>query len=104
MVLEANSRGDRSGLKKAKSVFDKFLEWKWEELLHLSQSKISTKLSSSSNQSKQAALRLIRCGELLRAARVLISVWLAPASEETVQKLEKNIQEDLKKFLLFPLQ
>ena len=34
MVLQANSRGGRSGLKEAKSVFDKFLEWKWEELLH----------------------------------------------------------------------
>ena len=89
-VLEANSRGGRSGLKEAKSVFDKFLEWKWEELLHLSESKISTKLSSSSNQSKQAALRLIQCGKLSRAARVLTSVGLAPASEETVQKLEKK--------------
>ena len=64
MVLEANSKGGRSGLKEARSVFDKFLEWKWKELLYLSESKISTKLSSSSNQAKQAALRLIRCGEL----------------------------------------
>ena len=59
MVLELTSRGGKSGLKEVKTVFDKFLEWRWEELVHLSKARIPRKQSLSDNQSKQAALRLV---------------------------------------------
>ena len=69
-------------------MFDKFLNWRWEELLHLSDVTTSRKSSSTHLQTNQAALRLVPCGEISRAARVLTSRDLASASNETVEKLK----------------
>ena len=43
--------------------------------------------NSSKDQVRKMAMKLVRSGELSRAARVLVSSGLAPATEETVQKL-----------------
>ena len=71
-------------------MFDKFLDWRWKELVNLNETRSPKKPGCKDDQQKQAALRLVRCGELSRAARVLTSVGLAPTCEETVQKLERK--------------
>ena len=40
------------------------------------------------DQRRKAALRLVKCGELSRAARILTSHGLAPPLEESIQRLK----------------
>jgi hypothetical protein len=70
-----------------------FKSFQWNKLLSLyALSTSSTSLSSRPRSNaretlKRAALRLVRCGELSRAAKLLTSPGLAPASPEVASKL-----------------
>ena len=53
----------------------------------------SPPICSSKNEDdhrKRVAIRLLRCGELSRAAKALTSQGLAPANDETLNKLRSN--------------
>ena len=68
-------------------LYQKFLSWNWSDLLQLNGS-TSKKTPRCSDEARRAAtLRLVRCGELSRASRLLTSKGLAPASEDTTAKL-----------------
>ena len=45
------------------------------------------------DQVRRAAVKMIKCGELSRAARILTSSGLAPAAKKTVHKLASEHQE-----------
>ena len=87
MLLSQTRRGGRLGVIEMRSVFQKFLSYRWEELLQLNQRSKKSDRFPSDYQTK-VALKLIRQGELSRAARMLTSNGLAPESEETVSKLK----------------
>ena len=88
MVL-CHNRGGASAIRQARSKFLTFLDFQWDQLLCLQRSsslKPSSKESEVSTK-QQKALRLVKCGELSRAAKLLVSPGLAPVSAETVSKL-----------------
>ncbi len=87
MILR-HQRGGAAAIRQERPKFLSFLDFQWEELLHLQR----PLLKSSSTQSKlsmnrKKLLQLIKCGELSRAAKLLLSPGLAPVSAETVVKL-----------------
>lgn len=90
MVLAAPKRGGRAGVQENRSVVQKILECRWEELLQFTVLSSSKEFKQSKNHKKNAAIRLIHCGELSQAARILGSSRLAPATLETVSKLKSK--------------
>ena len=90
MVLR-HAQGGASGIRQARSNFRDFLQFQWEQLLlpdtgmrkHM-EAKDSI---SSDDRRHRLALKLIRCGELSRAAKLLVSPGLAPVSSEVAEKL-----------------
>ena len=87
MILTPMVRGGRHGFRDVKVRYQKFLSWNWSDLLQLNGS-TSKKTPRCSDEARRAAtLRLVRCGELSRASRLLTSKGLAPASEDTTAKL-----------------
>ena len=62
-------------------------EYRWEELLQLNIPRSSKESKTSRNHQRNSALRLVCYGELSRAARILCSKGLAPATQATVDKL-----------------
>ena len=73
----------------------------WDDLLQIHQSGQAHSDTSKANNKKhptschKAALRLFRCGELSRAAKLLFSPGLAPTSEDVAEKLaRKHPQRD----------
>ena len=91
MILYPQKRGGKPGMKETKSTYKQFLEYKWESLLQLHRSDSSPRVVLSGvNEKRKAALRLIKVGELSRAARVLTSKGLAKATDETVTKLKSK--------------
>ena len=89
MLLSPTRRGGRLRVIELRSVFQKFLSYRWEELLQLNQRSKKSDHFPSDYQTK-VALKLIRQGELSRAARMLTSNGLVPESEETVSKLKSK--------------
>ena len=91
MLLSPTSlhRGGKSGISHLKTIFRKFLAFKWDQLVQLDRLPAGKSHSNQAqtDQIKQAALRLVKCGELSRAARVLTSSGLAPVSEDTISRL-----------------
>ena len=91
MLLQPGRGEKQSGIKKAMQLQQKFLNFQWEELIQLEKpSAVSKPSRLAQEQKKNAALRLIRCGEISKAAKVIISNGLAPASEETILKLKSK--------------
>ncbi len=87
MILTPFTRGSKQGKGDAKCVCQKFLNWRWAELVHLSETQ-TRKVSHGNEEARRAAaLRLVRCSELSRASKVLTSNRLAPASADTTKKL-----------------
>ena len=87
MLLRPMVRGGKNGLRDVKLAYEKFLSWQWEDLVKLQG--LPTKRASYGNEEARiaAALRLVRCGELSRASKVLTSTGLAESSAETTAKL-----------------
>ena len=102
MIL-CHRRGGISAIRQARSKFLLFLNFQWEQLLSL-QTSSSLKHPSKDSQlglNHQKALRLVRCGELSRAAKLLVSPGLASVSDETVLKLASKHPTRLKDVLCF---
>ena len=94
MILRPPARGRKAITKDIRSNYDKFLNFKWADLLDLS---CHSECQGSKDQcfhARKAAMNLLRVGELSHAAQALTSSGLAPASEKTVTKLAtKHIRE-----------
>ena len=89
MILQRHSRGGKVGTKEIKAIYNRFLQFHWEELIHLKRSsKDQLPITSGIEQRKKAAIKSVKCGELSRASRILTSQGLAPATEDTVNKLQ----------------
>ena len=82
MIL-CHLRGGSCGLKQTCSNFKAFLDFRWEQLLSCGSTSSSRDFCSSdaSNQHR-ATLRLVGCGEISRAGKLLVSQGLAPVSAE----------------------
>ena len=91
MVLTPQ-RGGKHGEREANSAYSKFLNGAWSDLLQLETSFEGSKKSimTKEHAKRSAALRLVRCGELSKAARILTSNGLAPSSAETIKKLSSK--------------
>lgn len=87
MLLQSNQHGGKLGIKEAKSLYHKFLDYQWEQLVQLEKPTRAKKSANGDLEKRAAALRFVHCGELSRAARVLNSSGLAPETDETVSKL-----------------
>ena len=87
MILTPLVRGGRHVIKNMKEVYQKFLSWEWEELVCLDDSLAAKSTKGNEEARRAAALRLVRCGELSRASRVLTSAGLAPSTADTAKKL-----------------
>ena len=90
MILTPLGRSGKSHTSGIKARYKLFLEYRWEELLQiwqLSSETVNVKQVNNQRHARQSAIRLVKSGELSRAARILTSKGLAPASDETVAKL-----------------
>ena len=87
MVLTPPKRGGRSGCQEIHNLCQKFLEYCWEELLQLNTPRSRNESKTPKNHQRNSALCLICCAELSRAARILCSKGLAPATQATVDEL-----------------
>ena len=68
----------------------KCMEYRWEELLQLKDPRSRNESKTPKYHQRNSALRLIRSGELSRAARILCSKGLAAATQAIVDKLSLN--------------
>ncbi len=87
MLLSPLSRGGRASSKQVKSLYHQFLNFEWGSLAKFNESQPSKTTVDNRLETRKAALRLIRCGELSRASRVFMSSGLAPPTSQTVKKL-----------------
>ena len=95
MLLCISKRGGKTrSFKSIKDCYTKFLEYKRKDLLQ-PRARVSSPKDHSSpsqgvraTQARKAALRLIRCGELAQASRVLTCSGLACTSPDTINKLK----------------
>ena len=78
---------DRQTNRQTDRQTEQFLLFEWQQLLSLDSSAVRSKSVCGRDQIKRAAVKLIKCGELSRASRILTSLGLAPATEETAEKL-----------------
>ena len=91
MILRPRKRGGKSGIKEIRAVYRRFLDFHWEELIQLSRPELLPHGGSTEvDQKMKEALRLVKSGELSRAAKLLTSQGLAPATDETIQKLKSK--------------
>ena len=91
MILRPQKRGGKSGIKKIKAVYRRFLDFHWEELIQLSRPELlSHRESTEVDQKMKEALRLVKSGGLSRAAKLLTSPGSAPSTDETIQKLKSK--------------
>ena len=92
MVLRPLTRGGKAKLPVMQSMYKQFRNFQWEDLL--SSGREDTKKENAKGNSrdhvKRAALSLVRCGKLSRAAGVLTSSGLAPATPDTTHKLAEK--------------
>ena len=87
MILR-HKRGGAAAIRQERHKFLSFLDFQWEELLHLQRPLLtSSSMQSKLSTNRKKVLQLIKCGELSRAAKLLLSPGLAPVSAETVVKL-----------------
>ena len=86
-ILTPLVRGGRHVIKDMKKVYQKFILWEQEELVCLEDSHVAKYTKGNKEARCAAALRLVRCGELSRASRVLTSAGLAPSTADTAKKL-----------------
>ena len=92
-VAKNDFRGGKHLVKEIREIHQKILDFQWNELIQLQGSTNLTPHGPTQPEAKrqmQAAIRLVRCGELSRAARVLTSKGLAPANDTTVERLKKK--------------
>ena len=87
MNLTPLVKGRRHAIKNMKEVYQKFLSWEWEEIVCLEGSLAAKPTKENEEARRAAALRLVRCGELSKASRVLTSAGLAPSTADTAKKL-----------------
>ena len=88
MILQHLKEGGKSKKREILVIHNKCLQFKWEELLQFNDSpQRKSSVQSFDVSKKNTALRLLKCGELSRAARILTSPGLAPASLDTRDKL-----------------
>ncbi len=87
MVLQPLGRGGKSKKREILLIYEKFLDYKWEELLQFNTPDNKVLHQNQGSSRKNAATRLIRCGEISRAAKILTSPGLAPTSLDTRDKL-----------------
>ena len=67
-------------------MYRRFLDFHWEELIQLSRPELLPHPGSTEvDQKMKEALRLVKSGELSRAAKLLTSQGLAPITDETIQ-------------------
>ena len=86
LLLQPSSIGNQHRKKSnIKQCYQQFLCQEWKDLFISSNSKSYKR--PTQDQAFKAALKLISCGEISRAARVLTSSGLADDTEETIQKL-----------------
>ena len=85
MVLRPLTRGGKAKLPVMQFMYKQFRNFQWEDLLSggREDTKKENARGNSRDHVKGAALSLVRCGELSRAARVLTSSGLAPATPDT---------------------
>ena len=67
----------------------KSLDWQWDELLQVDRPSQMAEIKRRDTRIS-AALKLVRCGESSRAARVLTSTKLSPPTQETARKLRSK--------------
>ena len=92
MILQPQVRGGKVGVRDTKARYQRFIHFHWRELIQF-QKDYSPPICSSKNEDdhrKRVAIRLVRCGELSRAAKALTSQGLAPANDETLNKLRSK--------------
>ena len=87
MLLTPLARGGKHGLRDVKAAYHQFLSWNWSELICLRASIPGKSPTTVDNARKAAALRLVRCGELSHASRILTSNGLALSTDDTARKL-----------------
>ena len=88
MLLSPSSGANKSGVKNVRARYNNFRDFHWDELIQLNRpTSAPVKPQGPEKQLRNAAIRLAKCGELSKSARLLTSKGLAPASDETVQKL-----------------
>ena len=92
MVLRQLTRGGKAKLSVMQSMYKQFHNFQWEDLLSsgTEDTKKGNAKGNSRDHVKRDALSLVRCGELSRAARVLTSSGLAPATPDTAHKLAEK--------------
>ena len=74
-------------MKQGRVTYRKFFDLQWDELIDFNKQQPIWKQHDLTSQSQKGALRLVKSGELLRAARALTSVGMAPSTKETAEKL-----------------
>ena len=67
--------------------FMKFIDFQWDKSIQLNVLQLIVTKSKRGSQVEAAALRIIGCGELAHASRLLMTPGLATASEQTAKKL-----------------
>ena len=88
MILRPYPRVGKCGIKEIKAIHQRFINYHWKELIKLQKSASSKGCSQGDKELQhKAVLRLIKCGELSRAAKILTSKGLADPSDETINKL-----------------
>ena len=69
------------------SYFMKFIDFQWNKSIQLNVLQLILTKSKRGSQVEAGALRIIGCGELACASRLLMTPDLATASEQTAKKL-----------------
>ena len=85
MILRPHPRSGSSGNQEVKASYHCFLTYHWQELINLCtscRSQAPGRITEDLN--RKAALRLVKCGKLSRAARILTSNDVAPSSENAI--------------------
>ena len=97
-MLLTPQRGGKHGKREANSAYSKFLNGAWSDLLQLKTTfEGSKKIFMGKEHAKRSvALRLVRCGELSKTARILTSNGSAPSSAETIKKLSSKHPKRIK--------
>ena len=90
MLLQPLARGGKQRMRDLKATYNKFFNWRWEELVNLGKPSHKKAYYGSEEARRAVALRLVRCGELARASKVVTSKGLVPATKDTIKTLESK--------------
>lgn len=85
------ARGGSSAVRRNRTIYQDFINFRWDSMLRFqwSEKKSPSKKSSDFTKRQKAAVRLVKKGELSRAAKLLTSPDLAPVSSDTAAKLKQ---------------